>query len=312
MKQVITLLIVLLSFFASSAQNNPPTSMQDWHYPYDVHHLRLPGQIDLAYADEGAGEQTLLFIHGLGSYLKAWSKNIDVLKEHHRCIALDLPGYGKSNKDEYPYDMSFFAETVRAFIDSLGLKNVVLVGHSMGGQVAMHTVLRSDKNIEKLILIAPAGFETFTDSERQWLQAVYTAQVIKATPEAQIVKNFEINFHSMPDDARFMIDDRLFMRQTVEYDRYCEMIPQCVKGMLDEPVFDRLPEIGLPTLVIFGENDLLIPNRLLHASLTPLAVAESGHQRIPHSVLKMVPEAGHFVQWEQAEAVNGAVLEFLK
>ncbi len=307
--------IVLLSFCFNSylfAQTENQKSMQDWEYPYEVHHVELSDSTEIAYIDEGKGKCTLLFLHGLGSYLKAWTKNIEVLKEDYRCIALDLPGYGKSSKENEVSDMTFFAETVRSFMDKLKLKKVILVGHSMGGQVAMHTVLKSDRNIKKLILIAPAGFETFTEQESTWLQSVYTAELIKATTEEQIAKNFEINFFQMPDDARFMIEDRLYMRQTVEYDDYCEMVPKCVKGMLDEPVFEELPGIKMPTLVVYGKNDYLIPNKYLHPDLTPIEVAVSGQKQIAKSTLKMIPNAGHFVQWEQSEEVNKVILKFLK
>lgn len=312
MKYLLAAFFLFPASFQLTAQIENRPTMQDWEYPYDVQKITLSDSVEIAYIDEGKGSRTLLFIHGLGSNLKAWQKNIDFLKKDYRCIALDLPGYGKSSKGEYPFDMTFFAKTVRDLIEKLALTKVVLVGHSMGGQIALHTLLNQEEKIEKLILIAPAGFETFTEEEKAWFQSVFTAAVVKATPEAQIVKNFHLNFHTFPDDAQFMIDDRLLLRKTAAYEPYCKMIPQCVKGMLNEPVFDRLSEITLPTLILFGENDLLIPNKFLHAALTVAQVATSGHERIPDSELKMIPRAGHFVQWEQAEQVNEMVLKFLK
>ncbi|MEM1318991.1 MAG: alpha/beta hydrolase [Bacteroidota bacterium] len=312
MKYLLLPFFTLSIFYHLTAQNDNQLSMQDWQYPYDVHKIRFSDSLEIAYVDEGKGKCTLLFIHGLGSNLKAWSKNIDELKKDYRCIALDLPGYGKSSRGDYAFDMDFFANAVRGFIDQLKLKNVVLIGHSMGGQIAVQTVLNSQEKLEKLILTAPAGFETFTDKEKKWFQNIYTPVVVKATPETQIVKNFQLNFHRMPDDAQFMIDDRLLMRKTIEYDHYCNMMPRCVMGMLNQPIADQLPNIALPTLIIFGENDLLIPNKFLHPSLTPLAVAKSGQERIPNSKVEMIPLAGHFVQWEKAEAVNALLFDFLK
>ncbi|GJM35682.1 MAG: alpha/beta hydrolase [Saprospiraceae bacterium] len=286
--------------------------MQDWIYPYEVQKVVLSDTLELAYIDEGQGEYSLLFLHGLGSYLKAWQQNIDGLSQQFRCIALDLPGYGKSSQDDYAYDMKFFAQSVRAFIDSLALEKVILVGHSMGGQVAVHSLLMDDSRIEKLVLIAPAGFETFSKSEKQWFQSLVTPETVKATPEAQIIRNFEINFHQMPKEARFMIDDRLAMRETPAYDHYCAMIPKCVSGMLEQTVFDRLPEIKQPTLIIFGQNDLLIPNPFLHPNLTTESVARAGQRQIPGSQLMLLPNAGHFVQWEQADRVNQLIMKFLQ
>lgn len=274
--------------------------------------IQLPSGIRLAYCDEGMGDTALLFLHGLGSNHKAWQKNANVLSKRFRCIALDLPGYGASDKGDFAYDMTFFARTVREFADALQLKNVVLVGHSMGSQVAMHCVLQDSSRWKKMVLLAPAGFETFTEQERAWFQMVYTPAVLKATTPEQIRKNFEINFFQFPADAEFMISDRLALRETPAYDLYCNMIPKCVMGMLREPVYDRLPDIKIPVIVLYGENDYLIPSQILHKGQTTLQVAQSGQSRIPGSSLRMLPQCGHFVQWEAADAVNQAISAFLK
>jgi pimeloyl-ACP methyl ester carboxylesterase len=274
--------------------------------------LTLPTSgIQIAYTDQGDGPQTLVLIHGLGSNHKGWQKNIDSLAKHARCIALDLPGYGQSSKGDYPYDMAFFAQSIREFIAVLQLKNVVLVGHSMGAQIAITALLQDSTLCQKLVLLAPAGFETFTEQEKTWFSLVYTPAVLKATSEEQIRKNFELNFVQFPSDAAFMIQDRMALRETPEYDQYCAMIPQCVMGMLKQPVWEQLKELRQPTLVLYGEKDLLIPNRILHKTLTTQMVAESGQRRIPNSRLQMIPNTGHFVQWEGASAVNTAILGFL-
>jgi pimeloyl-ACP methyl ester carboxylesterase len=182
----------------------------------------------------------------------------------------------------------------------------------MGGQIALHTLLQNPEAARQLILLAPAGFEQFTEQERNWFASVYTPAVVKMTTEEQIVKNFELNFFEMPDDAHFMIEDRLEMKASDEYDYYCNMIPQCVMGMLNEPVFDSLSTIATPTLVVYGENDALIPNKLLHPTLSVDQVARDGHQQLPHGQLVMVPAAGHFVNWEQSAIVNEAITSFVE
>lgn len=302
--------LICLSFSLSGQDlTNKDASMESWEYSYPVKKVTLFDSLQIAYVDEGQGP-VLLFVHGLGSNLQAWYKNLDSLQLTHRCIALDLPGYGKSDEVSHPYSMHFFAATLHAFITELGLEEVTLVGHSMGGQIAMHTVLASTKNISRLVLVAPAGFETFTAEQQQWFATYVTPMVVKATPDAQIVRNFEMNFHDMPDDARFMIDDRMELKASPAYDAYCEMIPQCVNAMLTEPVFDRLPEIQLPTLVVYGENDGLIPNRFLHPGLTVEEVARAGVEQFPQAQLTILSSAGHFVQWEQSAELNKLIAAF--
>ncbi len=290
------------------AQSSPSksTPMSETQY------ITLSSGIKIAYTDQGTGAQTLVLIHGLGSNRKSWQKNMDSLSKHTRCIALDLPGYGQSSKGDYPYDMAFFAQSVREFIAALPLKEVVLVGHSMGGQIALTALLEDSSLAKKLVLLAPAGFETFTEQEKAWFSMVYTPAVLKATSAEQIRKNFELNFVRFPADAEFMIQDRMALRETPEYDQYCNMIPKCVMGMLNQPVFARLPELRQTSLVLYGENDALIPNRILHKTLTTRSVAESGQSRLPNSSLHLIPNVGHFVQWEGASAVNTAILGFLQ
>ena len=76
-------------------------------YPYAVHNLRLSNGCNLAYIDEGKGDKTIVFIHGLATYALSWKKNIDSLKKRFRCIAIDLPGNGLSGKGDYSYSISF-------------------------------------------------------------------------------------------------------------------------------------------------------------------------------------------------------------
>jgi len=284
--------------------------MLDWVYPFPLRIANLSGAVSVAYTDIGEGSQTLLFLHGLGSYLKGWKKNIEVLQSNFRCIAIDFPGYGKSSKGNLPYGMKFFAQTVKEFIHHLNLDRVVLVGHSMGAQVALTIAVTRPEFLDKLILIAPAGFETFTPAERDWFNSVYSPTLLKQITHDQLIRNFEINFSRFPEDARFMIEDRLKMRGTQEYDHFCELIPKCVHSMLQEPVFELLPNINSPTLVIFGENDLLIPNKILHPFQNTFSVATSGTSKISGARLEMLRPCGHFAQWECASAVNRSIQKF--
>ena len=288
--------------------------MHDFEYPYEIYKIKLSDSVEIAYVEEGKGSEVLIFLHGLGSYLRAWEKNIPELKKHYRCIAIDLPNYGKSSKAAYPFNMSFFAKKVNEFIQKKGLTNITLIGHSMGGQIAINIALKNTVSIKKMVLIAPAGFEKFSKKETQWFKTVVTPIAIKSTTVEQIKINFGLNFHDaiLPNDAQFMYEDRLSMRANEEaYEQYCNMVPKCVAGMLDEPIFEQLEKIKIPSLVIYGEQDLLIPNKYLHPNLTTASVAKTGQEQLPNSQLIMLSSCGHFVQWECAEGVNQAILDFI-
>ncbi|MCF8364510.1 MAG: alpha/beta hydrolase [Bacteroidales bacterium] len=316
---VMLLLIMLITNCKMSHSQNslnpyrdilPLKTMKDMQYPFEVKYLDLRDNINLAYIDEGTGDQTILFIHGLGSYLKAWKKNIEGLKSQYRCIAIDLPGYGKSSKLANSGKMSFYAEVVKDFIDKLNLENVVLAGHSMGGQIAMMAAVNYPHTIQKIILVDPAGFEEFTEGQKQWFREVMTVDGVMNTTVEQIQTNLAYNFYNVPDDAEFMTTDRIAIRSADDFEAYCYAVVNSVKGMVDETMIDILGQISQPTLILFGENDNLIPNRFLNPGRT-IDIAFIGDEKIPNSKLITIPRAGHFLQFEKPDEFKRAVVEFL-
>ena len=122
--------------------------------------------IEIAYTDSDKGKETILFIHGLASYTGVWRENIPELSKNFRCIALDLPGNGHSSKGDFPFSMFFYAESVVKFLTHLGLTEVNICGHSMGGQIAQIIALRYPSLVKRLILAAPAGFEFYNNHDK--------------------------------------------------------------------------------------------------------------------------------------------------
>ena len=311
MRNFVTLLLFLVLGSCSLPKAVPHIqTFEELPYPFPTQKARLSEDLEIAYFDEGKGEKVILFIHGLGSYAPAWKKNIESLRADYRCLAIDLPGYGKSSKGNYEASMTYFATVVKDFLDVLGIDKAVLVGHSMGGQIAITTALAYPALVERLVLVAPAGFETFHKGERQWFREVLTPTAVKLTTVEQIRENIAWNFYEMPADAEFMVTDRIAMRSAKEFDAYCYIIPECVKGMVDQPVFDELPKVQQPTLAIYGRQDNLIPNRFLHGGDTE-DIGQQGVAQMPNARLLMVDKAGHFVQFEQAARVNEAIRGFM-
>lgn len=311
MKPIIYIVLVLILSSCAFQRSIPSIeSFDDLQYPYPVKKADLDDGKQIAYMDEGEGE-VLLFIHGLGSYAPAWKENILTLSQSYRCIAIDLPGYGKSSKGKYEAKMSSYADIVKAFVQKMNLSKVNLVGHSMGGQIAIMVSLAYPDIVDRLILVAPAGFETFSPGQKEWFRDVLTPTAVKLTSADNIKANIGWNFHDIPKSAYFMITDRIAMKSAKDFDAYCYIIPQCVKGMVDEPVFDYLENVTQPTLVIFGKSDNLIPNRYLNPGHTE-DYALLGANKIPNSQLEMIDNAGHFVHFEKAAEVNSFILQFLK
>ena len=137
-----------------------------------------------------------------------------------------------------------------------------------------------------------------------------TEEFVHDTPIRNIDINLRSNFYETPADAEFMITDRIAVRGADDFSDYCYAVSRNVSAMINGPVWDKLDKIKQPTLILFGENDALIPNPYLHGRFTK-DVAKIGQDAIPNSRLIIVPECGHFVQFEQSEVTNKAIIDFV-
>ncbi|SDR78516.1 alpha/beta fold hydrolase [Christiangramia echinicola] len=265
----------------------------------------------IAYTDKGSGDKTLLFVHGLSSNLDSWKKNFEDIAIDYRCIAIDLPGYGQSSRSKTNYSLAEYTDILNALAEKMELENVILVGHSMGGQIAMHSVLKYPEAYEKLILIAPAGIETFTEQEATVMKTAYTPAMVVNASDEQVLANYKMNFHSFPEDAQSMVDDRIKMKSAEDFPAYAETVVNNIHAMLEEPVIHEIKNIEIPVLMIFGKNDMLIPNKYFHPSESIESLIETSEEKFQDLEVKIIDEAGHFVNFEKAEKVNGEIRDFL-
>ena len=279
--------------------------------PFRTGSIVIEGAAKISYIDEGSGDQTILFIHGLANYALAWKKNIEHLRQQYRCIAIDLPGNGNSDRGAFPYGISYFAGIIARFIEALGLEKVTLAGHSMGGQIAITTLLNHPAAAEKMILCAPAGFEVFTPWEAGIFQTSISIFDYFSSEEHSLSQTIRNSFYNYAPQAEEMVRDLVGFLRTYPLTEYRRMIQACIHGMLHEPVYNSLHLIRQPALVLFGERDALIPTRALHPTTTK-HIAEDGTARMPDARLHLIPECGHFLQWEKHETVNSLIQAFLQ
>ncbi len=115
------------------------------------------GGLRVRYADRGFGDSVVLLLHGFGGDLGNWMFNLDSLAEKHRVLALDLPGHGESVKTNVDPSLSGMATFVSKFLDVLSVSTVNVVGHSMGGAIAMQLASDSPETVRSLGLICSAG-----------------------------------------------------------------------------------------------------------------------------------------------------------
>jgi pimeloyl-ACP methyl ester carboxylesterase len=281
-------------------------------YPYPVKQIELDHGTKLAFCDEGEGEQTLVLIHGLGNYIPVWQKNIDILQADFRCIAIDLPGNGLSEDGDFDYSMKFYAESVSQFIKKMQLEKVVLCGHSMGGQVALTLCLKEPWLIEKLVLFAPSGLESFSAHEKMMLSNMISLGEMMSSSEFQIEQAIKSSFLHFPsNEGNKIISELKDLIRNKNNKGYNSMIRKSIQAMLNENPSVRINEIKTQTLFIFGSDDALIPNKIIHPMSSVKGILNYGTSQMAHSKGILVEKAGHFVQFEKADICNAALKDFI-
>ncbi len=306
----IFIFVFSIFFLQVAAQNTKTMKETLLPYHFSTRYLQMK-EGEIAYQKEGTGKKVLVFVHGLSSNSDAWYRNIEKLKKDYTCISIDLPGYGKSFKNANEFTATYFAEILKEFSGKLKLKKFTLIGHSMGGQASIKFASKYPEKLEKLILIAPAGIEEFTEFEGNAMKMVMNSKTIMATSEDQIERNYQLNFYKMPKEANQMIEDRKNIVKAADFELHALAIQNSVKGMLDDKVIDDLEKIKTPTLFLFAKNDQLIPNKYLHPLLSIEALSQTAKESIANSKLIIIDEAGHFLQFEKPIEVNAAIKNFM-
>ena len=326
--------IILTSALASSCvhrhSDSPPLQFSDLAYqsttgtPWPQTMLELPrageryklGTLNHVSVIEmnPTGAKTLVFLHGLGSYVSFWRFQLDAFAaQGYRVIAFDELGYGKSDKPAmFPYTMEAMAEVVDEVMGLMNVEQATLIGHSMGGQVAMTTALRFPARVERLVLTSPAGFEYFSPREKKWFNTAVNAIFIKATPEYGIWGAIRAgNFMQWRDELEFLIEERVRLVKAKEFDSYAYAQVLSISGLAkNDFVRDNLEKINAPTIIIFGEDDRLIPSAFLHGGRAR-DVMSFGAEHIKGSKLEGLANCGHTVQMDCPEQYNTALSTFL-
>ena len=242
----------------------------------------------------------LLLMHGFGSSLQAWDDWSLKLEQKYRVIRLDLPGFGltgASPANDYSEEKDLAILT--HFADKLGLEKFSIIGHSMGGKMAWTLAASQPERVQALVLMAPDGFPEAKDFGTKPYEVPAVTGLIKYfLPKYLVRKSIEPAFA----EADALSDARV--------NRYYDMLraPGVRAAILErsnqtiytDPV-PRLKAIKAPTLLIWGEQDQMIPS----------TNAKSYASVLSNSTTVLVPKLGHLLQEEQPEKGLTAVMQFL-
>lgn len=261
--------------------------------------------VKIHYHDLGSG-LPLVLLHGSGPGAGGWSnysRNAEVLANHFRVIIPDLPGFGKS--DMKPVTASipgWWADVMRGLLDHLGIDKSHFVGNSMGGMIALKLALDSPERVDRLILMGPGGglplFTPWPTEGIKTLIGFYDGP----GPSLERLRNFIGQFVFDPSKiTEELIRERYEAAMDTRIVAQPPMRPG-PGGMPEELWRDaRLTRLPHETMIIWGREDRVMP---LDAGLVLV-------RQIPKASLYVVPQCGHWAQWEHAGLFNRLALSFL-
>ena len=246
--------------------------------------------IRIHYFTAGQGDPVLL-LHGWGSSLEPYRQLIDLLSKKYFVIALDMPGFGKSEEPTAPLDVDGYVDFVLDFLNLFQLQKLSLVGHSFGGRVIIKMANRKlPFAIDKIVLIDSAGIKPVRTKKMHFKQQWYKVgkwflsrkPVAKLFPNA--LESLRVKFGS------------------ADYAAASPMMRQCLVKVVNEDLTGLLPNIQAPTLLVWGEND----------TATPLSDAKRMESEIPNAGLAVIKNAGHFSFIEQPIVFRSIMASFFE
>jgi pimeloyl-ACP methyl ester carboxylesterase len=260
------------------------------------------GDISLHYEAHGEGEP-LLLIMGYGADSNWWYMQTDAFSREYRVIVFDNRGTGLSDKPDVPYTMPMMADDAAGLLDALDIGTAHVYGVSMGGMIAQELVLHHPERVTSLILgcTMPGGHNAVPPEPESLLFLLDFERTRSLPLEQQAEELLPYLFsQGFLDRNRDRVGE--FVSRAFEHPTPVHGYRRQSEAFMSFNVYDRLPEINAPTLVMAGTADRLVPveNARILAS------------RIPNAELVIFENVGHGFNGEVAEESNKAVLDFLR
>lgn len=250
--------------------------------------------IRVRYLERNEGGIPLLLLHGLGGSIESWTNNVSFLSTKFRVIALDLPGFGLSDKPKLSYSINFYVSFIEAFIKRIKISNLFLVGSSLGGHVAVEFTLRNRKIVDKLVLISPAG--SLPKSFKGTKELKRYIRIVNAKSARDVSRILTSIDNSMVNSS---YADAIYKRLSLPGAK--EAFISALKGSANAPRYNnKLERIEADTLLIWGKEDRMIPLRFIRPFM------EKGKSRII-----ILEKCGHRPHVENPKLFNKVVKDFL-
>ena len=245
----------------------------------------------ICYYDVGSGP-VLVLLHGLGGDADQWAWCLGPLSTTHRVIALEMLGFGRSDKPPIIYRIAGFVEVLERFLQALEIERASILGHSLGGWIVAAFALQFPRRVDKLVLADAAGIDA---------GAINPPIDLNVSTRANMRTILEFIFHK----KAMVTDDFVDLSYSLHLERGDGPTIRSVLETImapDEKLDSSLGALQAPTLLLWGKED----------ALTPLAMAENFQRLIPGSRLEVIPECGHVPCLEKPAEFVQAVSHFLR
>lgn len=290
--------------FPASDYGNPDPEWLKIDWRRHLHRVQLPGA-EVNYAEIGEGEP-ILFVHGLAGCWRNWLENLPHFGRTHRAIALDLPGFGESPLPSWPIEMPSYGRLIHDFCEKLGVDRVAaLVGNSMGGFASTEAAIERPSRFERLVLVSAAGI-SFAEAQGRGFEAglrMFEAAIpFLAGWRRTWLTRSRGRQYAFRNLVRYPNRLRLeLLAEQMNPGLASPGFPDSIRAIGGYDTRHRLPEIEIPTLVVWGMHDRIVP----------VEAAIGYHRLIAGSRLELFERTGHLPQMERPKRFNALLDDFL-
>jgi 3-oxoadipate enol-lactonase len=254
------------------------------------------GDATIAYEVAGDGDP-LLMIMGLAADRRMWMLQLPVLTPHYRCITFDNRGVGDSSAPPGPFSMEQMAADALAVLDEAGVERAHVLAISMGGAIAQHLALKAPERIRSMVLAS-----TWCSKNAYTQRMAEVGKIVKEGGGQEAIIRASMLWLFTP---KFILERSAFVQQieqmALQFATHPEIFERQLDALLEHDVREELARLDIPTLVMSGRRDIMVPPEL----------SEDLASAIPGAEFKLL-EGGHAYTLEEFDAFNKAVLEFLE
>ena len=259
------------------------------------------------YVDVGSGDQDpVVLVHGLGGQWQNWLENIPRLALDRRVVAMDLPGFGLTPlPEDGEISITGYGRCVNALCEELGLGEVDLVGNSMGGYVAAEVAIQFPERVSRLVLVSAAGISSAETARAPILTFGRIATAIATNTAAQD-RSLAARPITRHISLALVARHPRLLKADLAYEGFFKGagkpgFDKALRACLDYDFRDRLPEVKVPTLIVWGEKD----------SIIPVHDADEFERLIEDSRKVVMKDTGHISMAERPQTFNDLLVEFL-